>query len=153
MSKDLQEQFVLSAPIASLEDLPAALKDAPIDRPALLEHLGKSRFIIGKVSKISHLTPAQVTAVQEQPYFKDFKGYSFIKTWRLLFLIIPSHCTNVIGLQQLFWILQTMKLSPRFLRKKRTLLPNRLPLHMQLFPVNQLIAVNKYHEPIFKRDI
>ena len=52
MSKDLQEQFILSAPIASLEDLPAALKDAPIDRPALLEHLGKPRFVKGKVSKI-----------------------------------------------------------------------------------------------------
>ena len=88
MSKALQEQFVLSAPIASLEDLPAALKDAPIDRPALLEHLGKSRFIIGKVSRISHLTPVQVTAVQEQPYFKDFKGYSFIKNVEI---VVPDN--------------------------------------------------------------
>ena len=88
MTEDLKSEFKLASPIRALADLPPSLRDAPIDRPELLEHLGKVRYVTGKAAKVSHLTPAQLSIVRGQPDFKDFKGYMLKKNPEI---VVPNN--------------------------------------------------------------
>lgn len=72
--------------------LPPGLRDAPIDRPELLEHLGKYRWVSGKTSKVSHLTPAERDEYRRKTGDDDFKGYIFQKNANI---VTPDNSISV----------------------------------------------------------
>ena len=88
LTLDDQSTFNLAAPVSSIDELPSALQDAPIDRPELLEHLGQYRFVSGKISKFSHLTPNQKQEIKQQAGFGDFKGYALTTNAQI---VIPDN--------------------------------------------------------------